>query len=352
MIRLAILLAMLSQPLAAQTAELTAVIGPGDATNALVLRSTTDLAVLGPVIEAYAEARSETRVLYEQWGSNDLRAISEQECQSGQAGADLVISSAAHHMVGLVNEGCASTATSGWTQALAPQLSWRDQLWGVSREPAVVVYNRDLLTPAEVPRSRFDLLDLLRPETSRFAGRVATYDIEESGLGFLFAFIDSLEATTFGGLMEAFGRSGAIATCCSAEIIDGVASGRYLVAYNVLGSYAIQRARRDDRLGVVAPEDYTLILSRAAMIPAGAAAPELARDLLDYLLSPEGRAGLEANDLMIRLDEGDGQIVEVTGTVETMERPIGLDPTLLVAMDADKRELFIRRWRDAFPQPE
>lgn len=350
MIRLAVLLALLSPPVAAQTPELTAAYGPAGAARTVLLRSTTDLAALGPVIAAYAETRPDMRILYEQWGSNDLHALSREDCRIGRAGADLVISSAVHHMVDLVNEGCAASHASDWTEALPAALKWRDQLWGVTREPAVVVYNRNLLAPMEVPRSRFDLLDLLRPTNSRFAGRVATYDIEESGLGFLLAFGDSLEATTFGGLMEAFGRSGAVATCCSAEIIDGVAAGQYLIAYNVLGSYALQRARLDPRLAVVAPEDYTLILSRAAMIPVRARSQTAASDLLDYLLSSEGQAKLEARDLIVRLDEGDGQMIEVSGTVETLERPISLNPTLLVAMDADKRELFIRRWREAFPQ--
>ncbi|AVO36928.1 ABC transporter substrate-binding protein [Pukyongiella litopenaei] len=350
MIRLAALLICLWQPLAAQTPELTARLGPADAAHVALLRSTTDLAALGPVIEAYLVTRPDTRVVYEQWGSNDLYRLTAGDCASGRTGADLVISSAVHHMVDLVNQGCATTHVSDGTGALAPQLRWRDQLWGITREPVVMVYNRDLVGPHEVPRSRFDLLDLLRPTGSRFAGRVATYDIEQSGLGFLLAFSDSLEATTFGGLMEAFGRSGSVATCCSAEIIDAVISGRFLIAYNVLGSYALQRAGQEARLAVVAPEDYTLILSRAAMIPAGAADTGTARDLLDYLLSDDGRARLEAQDLIVRLDGGDGAQIEVSGSVETLERPVGLDPRLIVAMDADKRELFIRRWRDAFPQ--
>ena len=70
----------------------------------------------------------------------------------------------------------------------------------MTREPAVIVYNRDLVSPDEAPRSRFDLIDLLRPAGSRYAGRVATYDIEASGIGYLFAFADSQQATTFGSL--------------------------------------------------------------------------------------------------------------------------------------------------------
>ena len=139
-----------------------------------------------------------------------------------------MVSSAVDLQVKLVNDGCAQPHRSVATAALPAVANWRDELFGVTREPAVIVYNRDLVPPDEAPRSRFDLIDLLRPADSRYAGRVATYDIEESGLGYLFAFADSQQATTFGSLIEAFARSGAIATCCSAEIIDGVAEGRYL----------------------------------------------------------------------------------------------------------------------------
>lgn len=345
-------LALASLPLSAPAAELTASFGPEDAARQATVRSTTDIAALGPVIEAYLDTRPNTRILYEQWGSNDLYTLSATDCVAGQAGADLIISSALHHLVDLVNQGCAESYASNATRALPAQLAWRNQLWGVTREPAVMVYNRELLAPEDIPRSRFDLLDLLRPSGSRFAGRVATYDIEDSGLGFLLAFSDSLEATTFGGLMEAFGRSGAVATCCSAEIIDAVTAGRFMVAYNVLGSYALQRAREEERLGVVAPKDYTLVLARAAMIPHGAGSASVAGDLIDYLLSPAGRDELEAQDLIVRLGEEDGAPIEVSGAVETIERRIPLDPTLLVATDDDKREIFVHRWRDAFPQVE
>ncbi|SDE40240.1 ABC transporter substrate-binding protein [Limimaricola pyoseonensis] len=334
-------------PAAAPAQELSRDFGPDTAPETLLLRSTTDLAVLGPVVEAFLDTRPGLRVAFEQWGSNPLYRLQSEDCAAGRAGADLVISSAVHQMVDLVNEGCARPYRSALTAALPDALSWRDELWGVTREPAVMVYNRERVAPAQVPRSRFDLLDLLRPTESPFRGRVATYDIERSGLGFLFAFADSMEASTFGGLMESFGRSGAVATCCSAEIIDGVAEGRYLVAYNVLGSYALARARRDERLGVVAPEDYTLMLSRAAMIPRVAGNPRAAAQFVDFLLSPEGRQALEAALLIVRLEAEDGAALD--RTAETPERPIPLSPALLIALDAHKRALFGARWRDAFP---
>jgi ABC-type Fe3+ transport system substrate-binding protein len=331
-----------------QAQELTARFGSGDAASRMLVRSTTDLAAIGPVIERFVQARPDLLVIYEQWGSNDLYELAEAACAGRAPAADLVISSAVHQMVRLVNDGCAAAHSSARTQALPPALRWRNELWGITREPVVMVYNRELVPADEVPRSRFDLLDLLRPPDSRYRGRVATYDIEASGLGYLLAFADSQEATTFGGLMESFGSSGAVATCCSAEIIDAVAAGRYLVAYNVLGSYALARGATDRRLGVVAPQDYTLILSRAAMIPKAAPSPGPGAELVDFLLSPDGRRELEKALLLVRFDL-EGGLMDLPETVEAIQRPIALSPALLIALDRHKRLIFGRRWRAAFP---
>ncbi|MEO1985224.1 MAG: ABC transporter substrate-binding protein [Martelella sp.] len=338
-----------SFPAAAQ--ELSEAFGPA-AAEPLVIRSTTDLTVLRPVLENYLAGKQNLRIEYEQWGSNDLYELTATDCAGGIADADLVISSAVDQMVRLVNDGCAATYRSDQTASLPSELRWRDQLWGISREPAVMVYNAELVPAMDVPRSRFDLLDLLRPENSRYRGRLATYDIETSGLGYLLAFADSLEATTFGGLMESFGRSGAVATCCSAEIIDAVIEGKYLIAYNILGSYALARAEKDPRLGIIAPSDYTLILSRGAMIPRDAAAKALAAAFLDYLLSRAGREALEKALLLVRLDDDDGSPLGLPEAAQSNERLIPLSPTLLIALDRQKRYIFRQRWRAAFPHEE
>lgn len=331
--------------------ELSETFGPA-AAEPLVIRSTTDLAIMSSVLESYLAGQPNLRIEYEQWGSNDLYELTATDCAGGIAGADLVISSAVDQMVRLVNDGCAATYRSDQTASLPSALRWRDQLWGISREPAVMVYNAELVPAMDVPRSRFDLLDLLRPEASRYRGRLATYDIETSGLGYLLAFADSLEATTFGGLMESFGRSGAVATCCSSEIIDAVIGGKYLIAYNILGSYALARAQKDPRLGIIAPSDYTLILSRGAMIPRDAAAKALAADFLDYLLSHAGREALEKALLLVRLDDDDGSPLELPEAAQSNERLIPLSPTLLIALDRQKRYIFRERWRAAFPREE
>ncbi len=324
--------------------------GSENATETLVLRSTTDIAVFGPVVESFVKSRPGVHIRYEQWGSNELYRLSRADCREGREGADVVISSAVQQMVQLVNEACAAPYSSRMTEQVPDALRWRDELWGITREPAVIVYNRDLVPAGDVPKTRFDLLDLLRPSNTPYAGKVATYDIEQSGLGYLFAFADSQEASTFGALQESLGRSQAVSTCCSADIIRGVAEGKYLIAYNVLGSYAQGYQQQDDRIGIVLPSDYTLVLSRALMIPKQSNHKALAEDFLDFLLSPQGtlelRTALLISPLLESEDGNEGESLSSTAL-----RPIGLSPALMVALDALTRETFLRRWRVTFPGP-
>jgi iron(III) transport system substrate-binding protein len=343
-VRLA-LVTCLAGPPDALAQEATARFGPLDSSDRLIVRGTTDIEVFGPVLEAFAEIQSNLGILYEQWLSNDLLELSEAACRGDGDPADLIVSSAIDHQVKLVNDGCARAYRSAWTERLPGALNWRDELFGVTREPAVMVYNRERVPPAEAPRSRFDLIDLLRPPDSPYAGRVATYDIESSGLGYLFAFADSQEATTFGRLLEALGRSSVRTSCCSSDLIDAVAEGRALIAYNVLGSYALARAALDSRIAVVVPSDYVLILSRAAMIPRSARNPLGAQALLDFLLSDEGRRVLRRASLVVSFGDVEAGVLEVPEGIASAIRPIPLSPVLLVGLDRHKRQLFIERWR-------
>ena len=339
------LLALAAGAAAAQPApEARSRFGADGAAGRILVRGTTDMDQFAPLLDAFVSAAPEIAVDYEQWGSNDLYQVSAAGCRGEAALADLVVSSSVDQQVMLVNDGCAQPHRSVPVAALPAAENWRDELIGVTQEPAVIVYNRDLVPAGEAPRSRFDLIDLLRPADSRYAGRVATYDIEASGLGYLFAFADSQQAATFGSLIEAFARSGAVATCCSVEIIDGVAEGRYLIAYTVLGSYAIHRAASDRRIAVVAPEDYTLVLSRAAMIPKGAANPTAAGLLVDFMLSGPGRAALAGTGLRFPFAAPSGLGVEE----DPLYRPIPLSPTLLLGLDQQKGAAFLARWRATF----
>lgn len=325
--------------------EATESYGPSGATVRLLVRGTTDIALFEPILKAFVSQTNGLRLDYQQWASNDLYIAARTECDTGLRPADLLVSSSIDQQVKLANDGCATQHRSALTEDLPEGFNWRDEVFGTTREPAVIVYNHRLVDESVAPRSRFDLIDLLRPENSRFRGRVATYDIEASGLGYMFAFADAQQATTFGSLIEAFGRSRAVASDSSAKIIDGVETGTYLLAYNVLGSYALARAEQNPDLVVVAPSDYTLVLSRAALIPKGAAHPDIAGALIDFLLSDIGQTALRDANLIVDTHPA----LRLPENPETRLRVIPLSPALMVGLDQHKRRAFIARWRATFP---
>lgn len=328
--------ALFSSPIFAQEAS----VQFGSGRSELLVRSTTDVAIIAPILSAFSDQNTDLTINYEQWGSNTLYEQSQVDCENNSPQVDAIFSSAVHQMFDLVNHGCAATYQSEETLALSPARNWRNELWGLSEEPAVIIYNTDLISADEAPRSRFELLDLLRKDPNRYRGKIATYDIEASGLGYLFAFNDSLEATTFGALLEGFARTNAVATCCSTEIIQNVASGRFLIAYNVLGSYV--QSNRVENVGVVLPEDYTLFLSRAFMIPKHSGNVQAAARLLDFMLSPEGKRLRRQTGLVYPNDAAE------TGLLASARRFIPLRPPLLVALDKHTKDLFINQWRSTF----
>jgi iron(III) transport system substrate-binding protein len=333
-----VLLALCLLPLPAAAQEATARFGAGE--TGVLMRSTTDIAIIRPVMDRFAALHPDLTVTYEQWGSNALFARSRTECEQDGAQADAVLSSAVHQMVWLVNAACAHPYRSPATLALPDTRRWRDELWGVTTEPAVIAYNKILLDSAQVPRSRFALLDALRSDPDLFRNRIATYDIAASGLGYLFAYSDSLEASTFGALLESFARVDAVATCCSSEIIESVAEGRFLIAYNVLGSYVANVTRPE--VGMILPEDYTLFVSRGFMIPRGAARKEAASRLLDFLLSDEAQTLLREAGLVVGMETAE------TGLSPSARRFIPLSPSLLVALDASRSRFLLQYWQDTF----
>ena len=122
-------------------------------------------------------------VTYSDFSTRDLY----ERTASGNTTADLVISSASDLQVKLINDGFSQPYESSTTQALPDWANWRDEAFGFTFEPAVMVYNHELVPELEVPRSRNDLIRLIRENPARYNRRVATYDADTSGIGYLFA---------------------------------------------------------------------------------------------------------------------------------------------------------------------
>jgi iron(III) transport system substrate-binding protein len=328
-------------------AEKTVFPAPSGEQMTLSVHGATDLAAMEPLIRDCQEVSPNVTVEYNEYLTNDLFSKATTECNATHGTMDLVLSSSVDHLVKLVNDGCAVSYRSPITLQLPPWTRWRDEVFGFTFEPAVIVYNRDLVPPEDVRRTRAELIDLLRTKPEKYNGKVGSYDISQTGVGYLFASYDAHGTTTFGRLLEAFGRAGLVASCCTTDLVSDLTSGRLAIGYNLIGSYAVGAVRRGAHLAIVIPRDYTVVLSRAVFIPRLSRNPVNAFRFLDYLLSERGqRKSREASFFFSFAgtlpEEVDGPLwLASSGLL----RPITIGPELLAVQDRAKRQRFLSEWR-------
>ncbi|TQV17542.1 ABC transporter substrate-binding protein, partial [Xanthomonas perforans] len=195
---------------------------------------------------------------------------------------------------------------------------------------------------------RRQLLALLRAPDAPLRGKVGTYDVERSGVGYLFATQDGQVGSIAGALLAALGANRVVLEERTGSLLDRVSRGELLLAYNVLGSYAQARIDAGAPLGIVQPQDYTLVALRTAVIPKTAPHAPEARRFLDYLLSPRGQQVLSREArLMPILPAAGGR----GGSAQPPFRPIPLGPGLLVYLDKLKRRQFLDAWRASTQPP-
>ncbi len=315
----------------------------------VVIYSATDLQVVEPLIADFEKLHPEVKVDYREMTSTELYARFLKEAGT-ESRADIVWSSAMDLQMKLVNDGHAQPYESAQTEALPRWAVWKGEAFGSTYEPVGFVYNRRLLAPDSVPQTHAELLRLLTEHPERFRGRVTTYDPHRSGLGYLLHSQD-LEANPvlFWNLVRTLGAVGLDTEPTTAAMIDRIVSGRAVLGYNVLSSYALSRAAADGRIGIVLPRDYTLVMSRIAFISRYAPHPDAARIWLDYLLSKRGQALLNRIGLLsVRSDvAGEGSSAELRKRLGKAFRPIVLGTGLLTYLDQMKRQLFLDRWDGA-----
>ncbi|SDO76162.1 two-component system, OmpR family, sensor histidine kinase TctE [Afipia sp. GAS231] len=316
------------------------------ATATLLIHGTADIAAMGPVIEGFQSVYTDIEVKYRLYETVPLYQDAT-STDKNKPVADLLVSSAMDLQVKLANDGYLQRA---WINAdgLPDWAIWRDEIFGFTLEPAAIVYNIDALPPDEVPRSHQDLIRTLERSPEKFRGRIATYDIGVSGVGYLFATTESMLSANFWRLAHALGVAKTRLFCCTQDMLDSLVRGDTVIAYDVLGSYALRHLERHRNLRIVLPEDYVVAAARTIAIPRKAEHPELAKRFVEYVLSEAGQAIIaESFGLSIAGLGADREQMKVRYSAE---KPGLLNsPTLglpaLTYLDIIKREQFVRTWR-------
>ena len=316
----------------------------------LLVHSATDLDPMRPVIHAFQRRHPEIAVDYVDMNTNALFDGVQAAVAAGNSTADVLISSAMDLQVKLVNDGHAAVHATADSAQLPDWARWRNQIFAFTYEPAVIVYNPALIPPEHAPRTRFDLIQTLRENPDLYRGRVTTYDIVDSGVGYLLATQDALQSGTFATLIASLAAVETDLRCCTAHMLEGIASGRYLIGYNLLGSYAQDAVARGASLEVVMPRDFTLALSRTALVSAHAAHPDEAHLFLDFLISEAGQRVLADQSHMFAIHPSVSGLLGQDGQAGPL-RQIRLSPSLLVYLDDQKRERFLLEWLSLLAPP-
>lgn len=313
----------------------------------LLIHAATDRAVIEPVLRAFQAERPDVAVSYLDLNTNELFA-SVTRPPAGDA-PDIVLSSAMDLQAKLVNDGWTQPHRSAATARVPAWANWRDEAFGFTLEPAVIVYRRDGIDPGALPGSRPALIRALADQPERYRGRVATYDIAASGVGYLFAAQDAVLSSQFWRLSLALGSVQVLLLPTSAEILGLIERGEVLIGYNVLGSYARAREQAGAPIGIIQPADYTLVMARVATIPAAAAHANLARLFLDWLLSERGQAAV-GNVPGLTAIAPPGGPASLGGTGGSIQ-PIVLGPALLTFLDPLRKSRFLADWAVAVQPP-
>ncbi len=318
-------------------------------TGELVIYSTLDSRLAAPLIAAFQAGHPDVAVRYEDLLAGEIAERVTAETDAGVPTADFIFSSAMDVQLKLANDGYGQPAAVPAAQAWPRWANWQDIAFALTFEPAVLVYHKPAF-PDGPPQSRLELLEWLGRAPDSLTGRIGTYDIERSAVGYLFLARDAEHFPDIWSVLGAMGRAGLQTFPTSQDIIERVADGRLVLGYNILGSYAADQARLRPDLGLVLLRDYTVVVSRVAMVPRAAASADLGRGFLAFLMSAEGQTLLSEK---LRLGSVSLEVAGATSGAAMQAalgdqlRPVPVSPGVLVYLDQAKRKRLLRQWQKA-----
>src|SRR2546421_1017992 len=316
----------------------------------VVVYSALDTKAAQPLIRDFNALYPEAKVEYNDMNSTELYNRYIAEVAAGQGGADVMWSSAMDLQVKLVDDSKALVYKSPEAAKLPGWANYKDQAWGTTYEPAVFIYNKRLVTGDEIPTDHASFARIINTKVDKFKGKVTTYDIEKSGVGFMFVVQDTKFFPGMKDLEKGFGATSYKVYSSTGNMLEKVSSGEHLLGYNVLGSYALVRAKKDPNLGVVLPKDYTLVLSRVMFIGKQAKNPNAAKLFVDYILSQRGQKqiGGEVELFSVRDDvEAEYTAAKLKKEMGDKLKPIPIGSEITSYLESKKRLEFLSAWKAA-----
>lgn len=315
--------------------------------GSVTIYAATDLSQAQAALDAFKAKYPGIRVDYNDIGTNGVynRIIS--EAAAKQVGGDIFWTSAMDQGVKLATDGYLEAYKAAEIANLPSWANFKETVYATSVEPVGMIYNKTALPADKVPATRADLIKLI--SSGEYNARIGTFDPEKSGVGFLIQTNDLNNNANFWDLTKAVGKAQGKSYASTGSMRETVISGENVLAYNLIGSYALDWVKTSPNLGVAFTKDYTAAFSRVAGIIKNAPHPNASKLFLDFLLTQEGQTALASKGMpSVRKD------VTVGFNLETLNKevggnlkPIELDKLDLGYLDPTKRLKFLNEWRAA-----
>lgn len=346
------LAAILGLSTTAAWAQATLFPAPSGAEAAEVLvYSSLDNDLAAPLVAAFQARNPDLSVRYENLLTGELHDRIVAETRAGRKTADFAFSSAMDLQIKLANDGFARPVVTHDTPGWPDWANWRDTAYALTFEPAVFAYHKPSFAGREPPATRADLMAWMAEHPDEVRGRIGTYDVARSGVGYLFLARDQELYPDIWSVIAAMGRAGVQQFTTTGELLERISDGRLAVGYNLLGSYAAEWARRHPDVGLILPRDFTVVVSRVALVPSAARRPDLGAELLAFLMSPEGQALLSQT---LRLSAVSLEVAGRQSPAGGMQdlaglrlKPVPVSPGLLAYLDQATRARLLMRWNEA-----
>ncbi|WP_299691367.1 ABC transporter substrate-binding protein [uncultured Vibrio sp.] len=321
--------------------------------DALVIYGAAYLSEMKPILDDFQRRHPNIPVRYQAMSSNvlDHHTRDQKPLQP-----DITISSVMDLQLRLVNDGYAlpyQINVPGYSlqAGIIPYWSqWRNELFGFSYEPAVIVFNRSFLEGKEVPLSRVELLSFIRRHSDELMGKIGLFDIRDVGIGYLLWSFERAQTTNYGQFLELFNLHQARTFDSSAAMLRALTNGEIAIAYNIMGSYANSWQSKHKDVVIVAANDYTPVVIRSAFINKTTSRPKQAQAFIDYLFSYSGQQLMaeQTNMPPVRTDiKGAKSAAVLREQFANQLKPLALDVGLLIFSDQSKKSLVTTEWENA-----
>lgn len=274
------------------------------------------------------------------------------ESNSGAASAGLMVSATVDGWSNFAEGNNALEYASPEVEKLPDFSVAIDNIYTISTDPMVMVYNKLTVPENQQPKGLTDLVRIVEESPSAFQGKIATYDAGRTSFGQAIDLVNLREkGEDYWKQLEVLGPL-ARTEVSSGPMLAKLASGEYSIAYFVSGVVFFPRMNDPTNAQIYGwsfPADGVPLFMRQMAIPAKSGSPNAAKLMVDFILSKAGQTAFGIGGLTpYRADVPKEDVAFYT--YDSIKEEVGEDNLLLIDVDekliAD--DAFLQRWRAAY----